>query len=191
MVTTDLAMTEQSRTQLRSLVDKRLQFVEGAYATFDSVWKVIRLHFEDMSLDVIAKLTPVIVDEWGNEDEFSSLVVVRSPDTELENPGISSRVTRVQVNDVVRDVRICSDSLVTLGAGKPVSLVTYDQALIVECANSHVILDKRQWYSEMIALRVTPSDDFTIYDEDNLVAPAEDDLDTSYIYSTRVESVVS
>ena len=191
MSETNKSFTSEEIAVLGSMLGKSLGSIDAVIvARSDLSWNTVRLHFNDLNVDINNHLGEIEVDELGSLEEFGLLSVARSPKTKLELPEVSAETSSIEVGKTITCIKIVSDSIVVYGEGSPVATITYPQAVILEHEDGVVVLDKECWFSEMIAVKQGKDAEDLIYDESvNWEDDPEEDPSTHFEFSTAIQTV--
>lgn len=101
----------------------------------------------------------------------------------LSLPEVSADTTVVYVNSIVENIEVINTQIDVYGDGKRVASISNAQALIFHLEDSVLVLDKENWFSEMIAVKSGSTADELIYDDsENWVVDPVEDPTTQYEY---------
>lgn len=180
----DNLFNEKELDILRSAKGQKLLTLDTVIvARGDLSWQKVRLHLERLHIDLICKLSEVVMDEFGTTDEFSILEVQESTEEILSLPEVSADTTVVYVNSIVENIEVINTQIDVYGDGKRVASISNAQALIFHLEDSVLVLDKENWFSEMIAVKSGSTADELIYDDsENWVVDPVEDPTTQYEY---------
>ena len=191
MSETDKSFTSEEIAVLESMLGKSLGSIDAVIvARSDLSWNTVRLHFNDLNVDINNHLGEIEVDELGSLEEFGLLSVASAPETKLELPEVSAETSSIEIEKTITSIKIVSDSIVVYGDGTPVATITYPQAVILEHEDGVIVLDKECWFSEMIAVKQGKDAENLIYDESvNWEDDPDEDPSTHFEFSTAMQMV--
>ena len=191
MSETDKSFTSEEIAVLESMLGKSLGSIDAVIvARSDLSWNTVRLHFNDLNVDINNHLGEIEVDELGSLEEFGLLSVASAPETKLELPEVSAETSSIEIEKTITSIKIVSDSIVVYGDGTPVATITYPQAVILEHEDGVIVLDKECWFSEMIAVKQGKDAENLIYDESvNWEDDPDEDPSTHFEFSTAMQTV--
>lgn len=191
MSETDKSFTSEEIAVLESMLGKSLGSIDAVIvARSDLSWNTVRLHFNDLNVDINNHLGEIEVDELGSLEEFGLLSVASAPETKLELPEVSAETSSIEIEKTITSIKIVSDSIVVYGDGTPVATITYPQAVILEHEDGAIVLDKECWFSEMIAVKQGKDAENLIYDESvNWEDDPNEDPSTHFEFSTAIQTV--
>lgn len=189
MEITDKRFSAREINLLASLKRKKLESIDAVIVARDNfAWNTIRLHFADDHIDLNNYLGEIVVDEFGTIDEFGLLSINPASSERLNIAGVSANTSTFDVGQEIIGIQIINNIIDVFGNGEKVATVAYPQAVVLRLNHGVIVLDKENWFSEMIALKMADSIEGQIYDdsvnwEDN---PEED---PSTHYSFKMETV--
>ena len=191
MSETDKSFTSEEIAVLESMLGKSLGSIDAVIvARSDLSWNTVRLHFNDLNVDINNHLGEIEVDELGSLEEFGLLSVASAPETKLELPEVSAETSSIEIEKTITSIKIVSDSIVVYGDGTPVATITYPQAVILVHEDGVIVLDKECWFSEMIAVKQGKDAENLIYDESvNWEDNPDEDPSTHFEFSTAMQTV--
>ena len=191
MSETNKSFTSEEIAVLGSMLGKSLGSIDAVIvARSDLSWNTVRLHFNDLNVDINNHLGEIEVDELGSLEEFGLLSVASAPETKLELPEVSAETSSIEIEKTITSIKIVSDSIVVYGDGTPVATITYPQAVILEHEDGVIVLDKECWFSEMIAVKQGKDAENLIYDESvNWEDDPDEDPSTHFEFSTAMQTV--
>lgn len=143
---------------LRLLSDCRGRVLESfeAYAPFDDpnhVYKVTRLHFEGLDLDISNVHEPVAIGPDYAEEPFAVLSIAESDEQALWSPAgrdITQVATSFEVNDVIT---VVDTVLLTKGSRRLMRLKLTQAVLFENPAGELLAFDRDIWSDEYLAVR--------------------------------------
>lgn len=190
MKNTDKRFSAQEIETLRSMKGKTLETIEGVLvARGNLAWNTVRLHFTDLHIDLNNRLGEIVIDEFGNKDEFGLMSLSNSSADTLTIPDVGADTTSLAVNKTVEDVLVVNNKITISGDGAPVAELVYPQAVALKFADSVVLLDKETWFSEMIAIKFGENEEGLLYDDSPNWEDDEDSPDTHFDFVVEMHQV--
>ncbi len=151
-------------------------------------WNTARIHInDDINIDLNNNLESIVIDEFGNSDEFGILSLDRSSNKVLELADVCENASTFIINKRIKDVLLVEDTISVFGNEKKVSELSYVQAIAFDLEDGFLVLDKETWFSEMIAIKEGNDLQELIYDDSaNWEDSIEDDPTTHYEFNSKI-----
>lgn len=187
MSITDKSFSPEEIILLKKMKGRILQTVDAVIiARGDMSWQTVRLHFDGLHVDIINTLGEIEVDELGTIDEFGLLSVCEASSDLLDIPEASADTTTMSIYLPVIGVDIAIDVIDVSGNGNLVASIVYPQAIALQFPDYVLVLDKENWFSEMIAVKQGVDMDTLLYDESvNWEDNPEEDPTTHYDFNIK------
>lgn len=188
---TDRRFTSEEEELLKQAKGARLIAMDAVLAAPpDAAWNTVRLHFDGFDIDINNHLHSIVFDEMGSLEEFGLLSVAEAVPETLDIPEVGADTTVFPVGDTVRGVTVVNDIIGVFGDGVPVARVEYPQAIAFTFDSCAIVLDKEEWFSEMIVVKRGGDLDETLHDESvNWEDDPEEDPTTHYEFRTEVQEL--
>ncbi|MCD8316616.1 MAG: hypothetical protein LUB61_04355 [Eggerthellaceae bacterium] len=163
---TNKRFTQTEEALLKQAKGARLLSVDAVLAAPpDNSWNTVRLHFDSFDIDVNNFLNDIVVDEFGNLEEFGMLSITEAPSDILDIPEVGVDTTVFDINRVVSSVQVVNDIADIYGEELLVAKLEYPQAIVFGLDDGFLVLDKEVWFSEMIVIKQGNEIEGLLYDD--------------------------
>ena len=164
-----------------------LRSVDAVIVARDNMsWNVVRLHFDGLDLDIRNTLSDIKIDEFGTLEEFGLLSVQVADGAILQVSETHTDATVLDMNMLLRGIWVQVNRVDVYGDDQLVASVLYPQALGFELDEGVLVLDKEEWFSEMIAVKYARGTAPAVYDECvNWEDDSAEDSGTHYEFSAE------
>lgn len=174
---------------LASMAGQKLCSIDAVVVARDNLaWNTVRLHFAEVHVDLNNYLGEIVVDEFGSIDEFGLLSVSPASSEQLEIAEVGANTKTIDVGRKITEVQVVNNIIDVFGDGEKVATVVYPQAVVLMHDQGFIVLDKENWFSEMIAVKMANRIEGLIYD-DSVNWEDDPEEDPSTHYSFRTETV--
>lgn len=188
---TDRRFTTEEEGLLKQAKGARLIAMDAVLAAPpDNAWNTVRLHFDGFDININNHLRSIVFDEMGSLEEFGLLPVSEAVPETLDIPEVGADTTVFPVGETVKGVTVVNDIIDVFGGGVPVARVEYPQAIAFAFDSCAIVLDKEEWFSEMIVIKRGGDLEEALYDESvNWEDDPEEDPTTHYEFHTEVQEL--
>ena len=189
MIDIDKSIDSKQINILKEGIGKKLNRVEYAdVMTEDTSWNTIRLHFEDLSIDINCFLEPLPEDEVPNYEEYGIIGVLKVPTNEkLEVKGFSSETSIKSILKTVRSIQVINSIIKVFDNSKLYSSKTITKAIVFDFGDEMLAIDRQVFYDEVLTFKFGTNLNDLIYDDSESWETDEED-DITFEYSLeRIE----
>ena len=131
-----------------------------AYLPFgddEHLYKTVRLHFDDFSLDVRNEHEPIVIGPDYVEEQFAIMNLSASSEHELWHPS-GKELRTVRLDFPVHDVLVVIDTVLLSRGSRRLNRLKLVQAVLFEDADGQLVaIDRDIWSDEYLAVRTGTS----------------------------------
>ena len=158
--------TQAERELLKKTKGSKLISIEAVLAAPpNAAWNTVRLHFESFDIDITNSLSEIVIDEFETREEFGLLSLRTAKSEMLRIPEVGADTTIFHINEFIRSVSVINNVIKIFGNDLLVTKLDYPQAIAFTTDSGTIMLDKEQWFSEMIVIKRGLNASELLYDE--------------------------